>query len=49
MPVQTRSRALPPVTFSGSLIWLAIVALLVAHDTVAAFGTEAPTALLASE
>ena len=42
MPTQTRTRALPPVALSASLLWLALVALLLAHDAVAAFGTEAP-------
>lgn len=34
MPAQTETRALPPVTLSGSLLWLALVTLLVALDTV---------------
>lgn len=34
MPAQTQTRALPPVTLSGSLVWLALVTLLVAMDTV---------------
>lgn len=35
MPAQTRTRALPPVTLSGSLLWLAVVTLLVGWDTAA--------------
>jgi hypothetical protein len=47
MPAQTR--ALPPVTLSVSLLWLGLVTLLMAYDTVAAFGTETATPILATE
>jgi hypothetical protein len=44
---QTLPPALPPVTISGSLLWLAVVTLLLAHHAVAAAvaasGSEATT------
>lgn len=46
MPAKARTRALPPITLSGSLLWLALVALLLAHDAIAAFGTQTPTAVI---
>ena len=35
MNAQTRTRTLPPVTLSGSLLWLALVTLAVGYDTLA--------------
>ncbi|MFM7442591.1 MAG: hypothetical protein ACKO2N_01580 [Tabrizicola sp.] len=37
MPTQTEIRALPPVTISGSLLWLATVLLVMTWDTATAF------------
>lgn len=48
-PMPTQTRALPPVTLSVSLLWLGLVTLLLAYDSVAAFGTETTTPIVATE